>query len=124
MQHRETVEEYLNRGGKINRLSPSPAPQTVGAGFFSEESPAEPEMVRTVSWRELYEDVDPEYEDRTYWTKLNKKLDKALKKLGEKSEPTMTEESPLRTVPEHVEKGTPGRPYGIAGGKHHRVGKK
>ena len=81
MSQRETVEEFLNRGGKITYLSPTPAPKTVGAGFFSEESPAEPEMVRTVSWRELYEDVGPEYEDRTYWTKLNKKLDKALKKL-------------------------------------------
>ena len=82
MSQRETVEEFLNRGGKITYLSPTPAPQTVGAGFFSsEESPAEPEMVRTVTWRELYEDVDPEYEDRAYWTKLNKKLDAALKKL-------------------------------------------
>ena len=81
MQHRETVEEYLNRGGKINRLSPTPAPQTVGAGFFSEESPAESEMIQVVSWRELYEDVDPEREDKSYWTQLNKKLDKALKKL-------------------------------------------
>ena len=81
MQHRETVEEYLNRGGKINRLSPSPAPQTVGAGFFSEESPAESEMIQVVSWRELYEYVDPEREDKSYWTQLNKKLDKALKKL-------------------------------------------
>ena len=81
MQHRETVEEYLNRGGKINRLSPSPAPQTVGAGFFTEESPAESEMIQVVSWRELYEDVDPEREDKSYWTQLNKKLDKALKKL-------------------------------------------
>ena len=82
MSHYETVEEYLNRGGKITHLSPSTAPQTVGAGFFSsEESPAEPEMVRTVSWRELYEDVDPEREDKSYWTQLNKKLDKALKKL-------------------------------------------
>ena len=60
MQHRETVEEYLNRGGKVTKLSPSPAPQTVGAGFFSEESPAESEMIQVVSWRELYEDVDPE----------------------------------------------------------------
>ena len=82
MSQRETVEEYLNRGGKITYLSPTPAPQTVGAGFFSsEESPAEPEMVRTVSWRELYEDVDPEREDKSYWTKLDKKLDAALKKL-------------------------------------------
>ena len=81
MQHRETVEEYLNRGGKVTKLSPSPAPQTVGAGFFSEESPAESEMIQVVSWRELYEDVDPEREDKSYWTQLNKKLDKALKKL-------------------------------------------
>ena len=81
MQHRETVEEYLNRGGKVTKLSPSPAPQTVGAGFFSEESPAESEMIQVVSWRELYEDVDPEREDKSYWTQLNKKLDKVLKKL-------------------------------------------
>ena len=81
MQHRETVEEYLNRVGKVTKLSPSPAPQTVGAGFFSEESPAESEMIQVVSWRELYEDVDPEREDKSYWTQLNKKLDKALKKL-------------------------------------------
>ena len=84
MSQRETVQEYLDRGWKITRLSPSTAPQTVGAGFFTEESPAEPEMVRTVSWRELYEDVDPEYEDRAYWTKLNKKLDKVLKGMEKK----------------------------------------
>jgi len=85
MSQRETVQEYLDRGGKINRLSPSPAPQTVGAGFFSsEESPAEPEMVRTVTWRELYDTVDPEIEDRSYWTKLNKKLDKVLKGMEKK----------------------------------------
>jgi len=84
-QREETVEEYLNRGGKITRLSPSTAPQTVGAGFFSsEESPAEPEMVRTVTWRELYDTVDPEIDDRTYWTKLNKKLDKVLKSMEKK----------------------------------------
>ena len=81
MSQRETVEEFLNRGGKITYLSPTPAPQTVGAGFFSEESPAESEMIQVVSWRELYEDVDPEREDKSYWTQLNKKLDKALKKL-------------------------------------------
>ncbi len=82
MSQRETDEEYLNRGGKITRLSPTPVPQTVGTGFFSEEKgTAEPEMIQTVSWRELYEDVDPEREDRSYWTKLDKKLNAALKKL-------------------------------------------
>ena len=52
--------------------------------FSSEESPAEPEMVRTVTWRELYDTVDPEIEDRSYWTKLNKKLDKVLKGMEKK----------------------------------------
>ena len=84
MSQRETVQEYLDRGGKITRLSPSPAPATVGAGFFSEESPAEPEMVRTVSWREVYDTVEPEIDDRTSWTKLNKKLDKVLKSMEKK----------------------------------------
>ena len=84
MSQRETVQEYLDRCGKITYLSPTPAPQTVGAGFFSEESPAEPEMVRTVTWRELYDTVDPEIDDRTYWTKLNKKLDKVLKSMEKK----------------------------------------
>ena len=84
MSQRETVQEYLDRGGKITRLSPSPAPATVGAGFFSEESPAEPEMVRTVSWREVYDTVDPEIDDRTYCTKLNKKWDKVLKRMEKK----------------------------------------
>ncbi len=82
MSQRETVQEYLDRGGKITRLSPTPVPQTVGTGFFSEEKgTAEPEMIQTVSWRELNEDVDPEREDRSYWTKLDKKLNAALKKL-------------------------------------------
>ena len=45
MSQRETVQEYLDRGGKITYLSPTPAPQTVGAGFFSEESPAEPDRI-------------------------------------------------------------------------------
>jgi len=45
---------------------------------------SEPEMIQTVSWRELYEDVDPEREDKSYWSKLNKKLDKMLKELDKK----------------------------------------
>ncbi len=80
-QREETVEEYLNRGGKITTLPPSPNGISATASLYVSESPAEPEMVRTVSWRELYDSVDPEHEDRSYWTKLNKRLDKVLKKM-------------------------------------------
>ena len=80
-QREETVQEFLNRGGKITTLPPSPNGISATASLYVSESPAEPEMVRTVSWRELYDSADPESEDRSYWTKLNKKLDKALKRM-------------------------------------------
>jgi len=81
-QREETVQEYLDRGGKITTLPPTPNGIPVGAGLYEPAAaPSEPEMIQTVSWRELYEDVDPEREDKTYWTQLNKKLDKMLKKL-------------------------------------------
>ena len=85
-QREETVEEYLNRGGKITVLPPAPNGIVIGAGLYEPAaSPvSEPEMIQTVSWRELYEDVDPEREDKSYWNKLNKKLDKMLKELDKK----------------------------------------
>ena len=85
-QREETVEEYLNRGGKITVLPPAPNGTAIGAGLYEPAaSPmSEPEMIQTVSWRELYEDVDPEREDKSYWIKLNKKLDKMLKELDKK----------------------------------------
>ena len=77
----ETVEEYLKRGGTITTLKPSPNGISTTASLYEAAVPIEPEMIQTVSWRELYEQTDPEIEDRTYWTTLNKKLDKMLKKL-------------------------------------------
>ena len=116
----ETVQEYLKRGGKITKLGQtSAAPDGL---YF--EVPMEPQILRTVSWRQLENEADHEIDDPQYWNKLNRKLDAALKKYRDKSEPIMTVESPLRTVSEHVEKVKRGRPSGIAGGKHHRVGKK
>ena len=123
-QRCETVQEYLERGGKITKLGQtSAAPDGL---YF--EVPMEQQVLRAVSWRQLENEADhDDIDDPQYWNKLNKKLDAALKKynkLGEQSEPIMTEESPLPTVPEHVEKVKRGRLSGIAGGKHHRVGKK
>ena len=80
-QREETVQEFLNRGGKITTLPPSPNGISATASLYVSESPAEPEMIRTVGWRELYDSADDESEDRTYWTKLNKRLDKVLKRM-------------------------------------------
>ena len=79
MQKRETVEEYLARGGKITKLDPTPN-VSVGANLNETSKPTEPEMIRVVPWSELYEEADPELDDPQYWKKLNAKLDEVLKK--------------------------------------------
>lgn len=79
MQKRETVEEYLARGGKITKLDPLPN-VSVGANLNETPKPTEPEMIRVVPWSELYEEADPELDDPQYWKKLNTKLDEVLKK--------------------------------------------
>ena len=81
-QREETVQEFLDRGGKITTLPPSPNWTAAGSTLYvSDSSPSEPEMIRTVGWRELYDSAEDETEDRTYWTKLNKRLDKVLKRM-------------------------------------------
>ena len=81
MQQRETVEQYLKRGGTITRYSPAPNGNREGAGLLENSSvDTEPQLISTVSWRDLYENTDPELDDPKYWKKLNKKLDQILKK--------------------------------------------
>ena len=124
----ETVDEFLKRGGTVTKIPE--VLDTIGSWWgyqerYQTESPKEGTQ-QVVSWESIQPDkrFDTDDDDRKYWNKLDRRCDKLLKKLGEKSKPNMTEESPLWNVPKHSEKGTPGRPYGIAGGKHHRVGKK
>jgi|TARA_B110000438_G_C15744292_1_gene619981 superfamily I DNA and/or RNA helicase len=94
MQQRETVEEYLKRGGKIERN-----PQVLNtitsiwsiAGEPSNKRGAalDPENsdLKAVSWKSVQSDErfdeynDAESKDEAYWKKLNKKLDKVIKKL-------------------------------------------
>ena len=78
MQKRETVEEYLARGGKITKSNPLPY-VSVGANLYETPKPTETEMIRVVPWSELYEEVDPELDDPQYWKKLNTRLDEVLK---------------------------------------------
>ena len=96
MQHRETVEEYLKRGGKIERY-----PKVLNtitsiwsiAGLRSTSRGAAPYVdpenneLKTVSWKSIQVDDrfdeygDTSSQDEAYWVKLNKKLDKVLKKM-------------------------------------------
>ena len=86
MQQQETVEQYLKRGGTITTLPPSPNGIAVGAGLYEKETKTkDPQVgIQTVSWRELYEESDPELDDPKYWKKLNERLDKALEKIENK----------------------------------------
>ena len=80
MQQHETVEQYLKRGGTITRFSPSPNGNREGAGLLENSSvDTEPQLISTVSWRDLYESADPEIDDPKYWKKLNKKLESKSK---------------------------------------------
>jgi hypothetical protein len=97
MQQRETVEEYLKRGGTIERN-----PQVLNtitsiwsiAGERSTAKGASPYVdpenneLKVVSWKSMQKDEkwdeDGEEfrkEDEAYWKKLNKKLDRMIKKM-------------------------------------------
>ena len=81
MNRNESVEEYMKRGGKITKLKESP--ESVGYLFSSPCAvgwtvKAAPEPVRTVSWGDLH--TDDKVKDDQYWKKLNKALDRELKK--------------------------------------------
>jgi|TARA_R110002096_G_scaffold183125_4_gene361030 hypothetical protein len=81
---RETVEQYMKRGGTITVLPMQPNGIPYGTGFLStvaQVSEEPTEDVKTVSWRELQEDVDPETEDKSYWVTLNSRMTKLLKKI-------------------------------------------
>jgi len=83
-QQRETVEHYLKRGGTIERN-----PQlldTVGSwwGFQDRSDTSQQEdSKQIVPWKSMQPDsrMDSEDDDKKYWTQLNKKLDKLIKKL-------------------------------------------
>ena len=87
MQQRETVEEYLKRGGKIERI-----PQVLNtitsiwsiAGERSTARGAAPYVdtdnneLKVVSWKSIQRDemFDEDGDaDKAYWVKLNRKLD-------------------------------------------------
>jgi|TARA_B110001454_G_scaffold216488_1_gene239847 hypothetical protein len=96
MQERETVEQYLKRGGAIERnpqvLDTITSIWTI-AGERSNSTGATPYVdpenqgVKQVSWKSVQSDAafdeysDPASNDEAYWKKLNSKLDRVIKKL-------------------------------------------
>ena len=84
MQERETVEHYLKRGGTIKRI-----PQvldTVGSwwGFHNRSDTSQQEdSKQAVPWKSIQPDIrmDSEDDDKKYWTQLNTRCDKLIKKM-------------------------------------------
>ena len=83
---KETVEEYLQRGGTVTKV-----PQvldTVGSWWgyarpdYQAESPKE-DTQKVVSWKSVQPDerFDTEDDDRKYWKKLDRRCDQLLKKM-------------------------------------------
>jgi len=94
MQHRETVEEYLKRGGKIERnplvLNTLSSIWTLAGGRtprIGKDLDPETSDMKVVSWKSIQsderfdEDGEEVSKEEAYWKKLNKRLDKVIKKM-------------------------------------------
>ena len=82
----ETVDEFLKRGGTIEKIPE--VLDTVGSwwGFqerYQAESLKEGTVRQQVPWKSIQPDerFDTEDDDRKYWNQLNKRCDKLLKKI-------------------------------------------
>ena len=81
---KETVEEYLQRGGTVTKV-----PQvldTVGSWWgynLHQNESLKEDTQQVVSWKSLQPDerVDTEDDDRRYWKKLDRRCDQLLKKM-------------------------------------------
>ena len=81
---KETVEEYLQRGGTVTKI-----PQvldTVGSWWgynLHKFETLNDDTQKVVSWKSVQPDerFDTEDDDRKYWKKLDRRCDKLLKKM-------------------------------------------
>ena len=81
---KETVEEYLQRGGTVTKV-----PQvldTVGSWWgynLHKFETLNDDTQKVVSWKSVLPDerFDTEDDDRKYWKKLDRRCDKLLKKM-------------------------------------------
>ena len=83
-QRKETVEEYLQRGGTVTKI-----PQvldTVGSWWgynLHKFETLNDDTQKVVSWKSVLPDerFDTEDDDRKYWKKLDRRCDQLLKKM-------------------------------------------
>ena len=85
---KETVDEYLKRGGTVTQHSE--VLDTLGS-WWGYQARFQAESIKdgtqqAVSWKSVQPDerFDTEDDDRKYWNELNKRCDKLLKKLKTK----------------------------------------
>jgi len=84
-QRKETVDEYLQRGGTVTQSTQ--VLDTVGSWWgYQERYQAESVKEGTqqvVSWKSVQPDerFDTEDDDRKYWKKLDRRCDQLLKKM-------------------------------------------
>jgi len=86
-QRKETVEEYLQRGGTVTQSTQ--VLDTVGSWWgynLHKFETLNDDTQQVVSWKSVQPDerFDTEDDDRKYWKKLDRRCDALLKKLKKK----------------------------------------
>jgi len=91
-QRRETVSEYLKRGGVVNSL---PQVLNTTTSFWNppegmKTSESEVREIKSVTWKSIEADVrfdghGEDMEDSLYWKTLNKRCTELLKKIKKQS---------------------------------------
>ena len=81
---KETVEEYLQRGGTVTQSTQ--VLDTVGSWWgynLHQNESLKEDTQKVVSWKSLQPDerFDSEDDDKKYWKKLDRRCDKLLKKM-------------------------------------------
>jgi len=83
-QRKETVEEYLQRGGTVTQSTQ--VLDTVGSWWgynLHKFETLNDDTQKVVSWKSVLPDerFDTEDDDRKYWKKLDRRCDQLLKKM-------------------------------------------
>ena len=83
-QRKETVEEYLQRGGTVTQSTQ--VLDTVGSWWgynLHKFETLNDDTQKVVSWKSVQPDerFDTEDDDRKYWKKLDRRCDQLLKKM-------------------------------------------
>ena len=83
-QRKETVEEYLQRGGTVTQSTQ--VLDTVGSWWgynLHKFETLNDDTQKIVSWKSVQPDerFDTEDDDRKYWKKLDRRCDQLLKKM-------------------------------------------